>query len=197
MPCGAKPQALWRSIYRDSLFPRTEYAEAWKVLQRDLPRRDACRRMVDLLFIAAKSLVNRPAKRSWHICCRQTSTQTSTQPEASSPQPGALASRLAPKVTALPTDVAVIKRNLHGDHAVSVVVGTESILIRGKLRTVEVRACPVTFSPAPQQIDAARHGYEDWWQALDWARDGLVAGRMLWEMEVMAVMPKVRPWGPR
>jgi hypothetical protein len=121
MPCGAKPQALWRSIYRDSLFPRTEYAEAWKVLQRDLPRRDACRRMVDLLFIAAKSLVNRPAKRSWHICCRQTSTQTSTQPEASSPQPGArspkpeasspkpeaLASRLAPKVTALLTDVAV------------------------------------------------------------------------------------------
>ncbi|GGC23509.1 hypothetical protein GCM10011363_45000 [Marivita lacus] len=40
------------SIYRDSLFPRTEYAEAWKVLQRDLLRRDACRRMVDLLFIA-------------------------------------------------------------------------------------------------------------------------------------------------
>ena len=123
MPCGAKPQALWRSIYRDSLFPRTEYAEAWKVLQRDLPRRDACRRMVDLLFIAAKSLVNRPAKRSWHICCRQTSTQAgaksldagrSPEPKAKSPKPkvrsqkpAALASRLAPKVTALLTDVAV------------------------------------------------------------------------------------------
>ena len=97
-PCGAKPQALWRSIYRDSLFPRTEYAEAWKVLQRDLPRRDACRWMVDLLFIAAKSLVNRPAKRSWHICCRQTSTQAgaksldagrSPEPKAKSPEPKA------------------------------------------------------------------------------------------------------------
>jgi hypothetical protein len=99
---------------------------------------------------------------------------------------------------AVPRCVPVdIKRNRHGDRAVSVVVGTERILIRGKLRTVEVRACPVTFSPAPQQIDAARRGYEDWWQALDWVRDGLVAGRMLREMEVTAVMPKVRPWGPR
>jgi hypothetical protein len=99
---------------------------------------------------------------------------------------------------AVPRCVPVdIKRNRHGDRAVSVVVGTERILIRGKLRTVEVRACPVTFSPAPQQIDAARRGYEDWWQALDWVRDGLMAGRMLREMEVTAVMPKVRPWGPR
>ena len=99
---------------------------------------------------------------------------------------------------AVPRCVPVdMKRNRHGDRAVSVVVGAERILICGKLRTVEVRACPVTFSPVPQQIDAARHGYEDWWQALDWVRDGLVAGRMLREMEVTAVMPKVRPWGPR
>ena len=97
---------------------------------------------------------------------------------------------------AVPRCVPVdIKRNRHGDRAVSVVVGTEKILVRGKFRTVEVRACPVTFSPAPQQIEAARRGYEDWWQALDWVRDGLVAGRMLWELEVTAVMPKVRPWG--
>jgi hypothetical protein len=97
---------------------------------------------------------------------------------------------------AVPRCVPVdIKRNRHGDRAVSVVVGTENILIRGKWRTVEVRACPVTFSPAPQQIEAARRGYEDWWQALDWVRDGLVAGRMLREMEVTEVMPKVRPWG--
>lgn len=99
---------------------------------------------------------------------------------------------------AVPRCVPVdMKRNRHGDRAVSVVVGTEKILVCGKWRTVEVRACPVTFSPAPQQIEAARRGYEDWWQALDWVRDGLVAGRMLREMEVTAVMPKVRPWGPR
>ena len=97
---------------------------------------------------------------------------------------------------AVPRCVPVdMKRNRHGDRAVSVVVGTEKILVCGKWRTVEVRACPVTFSPAPQQIEAARRGYEDWWQALDWVRDGLVVGRMLRELEVTEVMPKVRPWG--
>ena len=42
---------LWSSIYRDSLFPRTEYAETWKVPQRDLPRRTARRRVVEPLLI--------------------------------------------------------------------------------------------------------------------------------------------------
>jgi len=88
-----------------------------------------------------------------------------------------------------------IKRNRHGDRAVSVVVGTERVMVSGKCRTIEVRACPVTWRPHPEQITSARRGYEDWWQALDWVRDGLVAGRMLREMEVTAVMPKVRPWG--
>ena len=35
--------ALCNSVYRDNLFPRTEYSEAWRVLQRDLPRRDIAR----------------------------------------------------------------------------------------------------------------------------------------------------------
>jgi hypothetical protein len=47
-----KPQALAGSVYRDGLFPRTEYAEAWTALSAALPRRDACRRMVDLLGLA-------------------------------------------------------------------------------------------------------------------------------------------------
>lgn len=47
-----KPQALAGSVYRDGLFPRSEYAEAWAALSADLPRRDACRRMVDLLWLA-------------------------------------------------------------------------------------------------------------------------------------------------
>ena len=90
-----------------------------------------------------------------------------------------------------------IKRNRHGDRAVSVVVGTARALISGKWRIVEVRACPVTFTPTPQQIDAARQAYNDWWQALDWVRDGLIAGGMLREVEVRAVMPSSRPWTAR
>ena len=47
-----KPQALAGSVYRDGLFPRPEYASAWAALSAALPRRDACRRMVDLLWLA-------------------------------------------------------------------------------------------------------------------------------------------------
>jgi len=47
-----KPQALAGSVYRDGLFPRAEYTEAWTALSAALPRRDACRRMVDLLCLA-------------------------------------------------------------------------------------------------------------------------------------------------
>jgi thiazole synthase ThiGH ThiG subunit len=74
------------------------------------------------------------------------------------------------------------------------VVGTARVSIKGKWRIVEVRACPVTFTPTMQQIDSARQAYDDWWAALDWARDGLIAGGMLREVEVTAAMPKVRPW---
>jgi len=44
-----KPGALENSIYRDSLFPRTEYVLVWRALQASLSRSDACRRMVDEL----------------------------------------------------------------------------------------------------------------------------------------------------
>jgi hypothetical protein len=87
-----------------------------------------------------------------------------------------------------------IRRNRHGDRAVSIVVGTERVIVSGKWRTIEVRACPVTWRPHPEQIASARRGYVDWWKALAWVRDGLIAGGMLRDVEVMVVMPKVRPW---
>jgi len=96
---------------------------------------------------------------------------------------------------AVPQCVPVdIKRNRHGDRAVSVVVGTEQVLVKGHWRIVEVRACLVTWRPHPEQIASARRGYEQWWQALDWVRDGLVAGGMLREVEVTSAMPKRCPW---
>lgn len=97
---------------------------------------------------------------------------------------------------AIPRCVPVeIKRNQHGDRAATTVVGTERVLTRGKWRTVEVLACPVTWRPHPEQIEAARRGYHDWWLALEWVRDGLMAGGMLREIDVMASMPRLRPWG--
>ena len=64
---------------------------------------------------------------------------------------------------AVPRCVPVeVRRNQHGERAATVVVGTERVLTRGKWRTVEVLACPVTLSPHPEQIEAARRAYDDW-----------------------------------
>src|SRR6056297_4167210 len=96
---------------------------------------------------------------------------------------------------AVPRCVPVeMKRNRHGDRAVTETVGTEWVQLRGKWRTVEVRACPVTWRPHPEQIESARRAYDDWCKTLGWIRDGLVEGRMLRELEVTATMPKWRPW---
>lgn len=91
----------------------------------------------------------------------------------------------------VPTEV---RRNQHGERATAIVVGTERVLARGKWRTVELLACPVTWRPHPEQIASARRAYHDWWKALVWVREELIAGRMLREMEMMETMPKGRPW---
>ncbi|WP_246055086.1 IS21 family transposase [Paracoccus gahaiensis] len=97
-----KPQALWSSIYRDSLFPRTEYAAVWQLLQRDLPRRDACRRMVDLLFTAHDRACEAELA---HLLADDLAA-------GRIPDPGLVASRLSPRQTALPRDVAVAHPSL-------------------------------------------------------------------------------------
>jgi hypothetical protein len=99
----------------------------------------------------------------------------------------------------LPT---LIMQNQHGQHAGTVVVGTERIRVRGTTargawKNIDILACPVTFSPHPQQIEAARRGYEDWWQALKWLQEGLIGGGMLREVQVTTAMPKARPWPDR
>lgn len=99
---------------------------------------------------------------------------------------------------AVPRCVPVdIRRNRHGDRAVSVVVGTERVLIKGKWRSVEVRACPVTFRPDARQIGSAREAYGDWRQALGWISESLIAGGMLREVDMTSAIPKARPWEPR
>ena len=96
---------------------------------------------------------------------------------------------------AVPRCVPVeVKRNQHGERAATIVVGRERVLSRGKWRTVEVLACPVTFSPHPQQIEAARQAYVDWCRALGWVCEGLQAGNLLREIEIKDVMPSRTPW---
>ena len=98
---------------------------------------------------------------------------------------------------AIPRCVPVdMKRNRHGDRATSEVVGTERVLIKGKWRSVEVRACPVMFRPDARQIEGARRAYDEWRRALGWVRDGLMEGGMLREISLASSMPKAKPWDP-
>lgn len=47
--------------------------------------------------------------------------------------------------SAVPRGVPVeIKTNQHGERATTIIVGTERLKMRGKWRTVELLACPVT-----------------------------------------------------
>lgn len=99
---------------------------------------------------------------------------------------------------AVPRCVPVdVKQNQHGKRASTIVVGTERVLSRRKWRTVEVLACPVTWRPHREQIDAARRAYDDWLQALGWIRDALCSSRMLKGIELTEAMPRTRPWDGR
>ena len=86
------------------------------------------------------------------------------------------------------------RRNQHGVRAVTEVVGTERVLSRGKWRTVEVLVCPVIWRPHPEQIDAARRGYQDWVTALGWVSEALRGSALLREVVVVEGLPKGRPW---
>ena len=71
-------------------------------MQRDLPRRDACRGMGALLFIAHEQ-----------ACEVELAHLLSADLDAGRvPEPGTLVVLLAPKVTALPEDVAVAHPSL-------------------------------------------------------------------------------------
>jgi hypothetical protein len=87
-----------------------------------------------------------------------------------------------------------VKHNQHGERATTIVVGTERALSRGKWRTVDVLACPVTFSPHPQQIVAARRAYSDWIGALNWLREMIQSASMLKEISLTEILPKPKPW---
>jgi len=96
---------------------------------------------------------------------------------------------------AVPRCVPVeMKRNRYGDHATTVVVGTERVLSRGKWRTVEVRACPVMFRPDARQIEAARRAYNEWWLALGWIRNIVQNGNLLRDRTLTKAMPRAEPW---
>ena len=97
-----KPQALAGSVYRDGLFPRSEYAEAWAALSGALPRREACRRMVDLLGLAHDEGCE----------AELASLIAETLGQGALPEAHALKQRLEPSRRTLPNDTPVALTDL-------------------------------------------------------------------------------------
>jgi len=91
-----KPQALAGSMYRDGLFPRSEYSRAWQALSAALSQKDACKRMVGLLAMAHEEACE--AELAGLIAAE---LRAGRLPEA-----GALRRRLRP-ASDLPADVPV------------------------------------------------------------------------------------------
>lgn len=97
-----KPQALANSVYRDSLFPRSEYAQTWALLQEALSRRDACRQMVDLLFLAHEDAVE----------AELAVLMAQEIKEGRLPEAKALKALLKPRDQDLPKDIPIVQPEL-------------------------------------------------------------------------------------
>jgi len=97
-----KPGAFAGSVFRDSLFPRSEYAEAWTALAAALPEKEACRRMVGLLALAHDEgcEAELAALIAEDLAARRL------------PEPRALAARLEPRRRQLPEDIPVVLTDL-------------------------------------------------------------------------------------
>ena len=83
--------------------------------------------------------------------------------------------------------------NRHGWRAATERVGVERVMHRGRVREVEVRACPITWSPSAARIASARREYLAWWGALMHIAIEL-RGIDLAGWRVTAAMPDLEPW---
>jgi hypothetical protein len=92
-----KPRALAGSVFRDSLFPRAEYARAWARLSEALPQKEGCRRMVALLALARDEGCEAELA---HLIAESLGRDEL-------PDPRALRDRLEPRGRDLPADIPV------------------------------------------------------------------------------------------
>ena len=85
-------------------------------------------------------------------------------------------------------------KNNYGWHAKSEACGSVKVTSRGKVRDVELRWCPVTFTPTAQKIASARRAYLNWWDALHDLRFQFQTYGGLTAWRVTDEMPPRKPW---
>ena len=86
-----------------------------------------------------------------------------------------------------------LSRESPGRPPKSEVCGTVEVISRGRKRVVDVRWCPVTFTPTAQQIASARRSYMLWWDALHDLRINMQHGGLT-AWRVTNDMPPRKPW---
>ena len=84
-------------------------------------------------------------------------------------------------------------RNRYGDHAATAVAETIKQVSRGKEVKLEVKYCPVTYSPSAAHISAKRRDYLAWYGAL-LEIAVLLRGAALEAHVLNEVMPPMTPW---
>jgi len=86
------------------------------------------------------------------------------------------------------------RQTKHGRFAKTERVGAHVVERRGRRVEVPALVCPVTVSPTPAKIAAARRDYLLWWSALLDLRVSLSSGPALSSWQLTADLPPVRPW---
>jgi hypothetical protein len=84
--------------------------------------------------------------------------------------------------------------NRHGVRAKSEPCGAIEVISRGRKVQVELRWCPITFTPTAQQIASARRAYLKWWDALHELRFQFQCYGGLTAWRVTDTMPPRTPW---
>lgn len=87
-----------------------------------------------------------------------------------------------------------VQQHKHGAFAKSEACGSVKVISRGKVRDVELRWCPVTYTPTAQQIASARRDYLLWWDALHELRFQFQMYLGLSAWRVTDDMPPRKPW---
>ncbi len=82
----------------------------------------------------------------------------------------------------------------HGPFAKTEVTGVGSYTFRGRKVIYEAVACPVRYTPTPQQVASARRAYREWFCALLFLAVDLRRLNILAQVQITQALPPRTPW---
>ena len=87
-----------------------------------------------------------------------------------------------------------IRQNMHGNWGLTESLGTAVDTSGRKVKRIDVRWCPVTYTLTADKIGRARRNYLQWWSALMEVRSTFKIYNNLSRWQVLDVMPEMEPW---